>query len=264
MFNSELLSKEWCNLIFQGRNKDYGAYAIRKRAGKRYARALLIVIVVTLIFVAFSLGTKLFMLYTFREAMKEVTVLSRLKPLEAEKGHELKAVSAGRKALPQMKPGASMDMPEIAEGIVDEKPMGIDGPAMTDAEKESLVADADSLHNANKADLPVEGPQLTPTEVVEQMPEFPGGLGAFMKWMDQHVVYPPSCIKAKIEGDVEVSFIVDATGQVSEPEVTKKCHPDLDRAALAAIGKMPKWKPGRSGGQITAVRITVPVHFQTK
>ena len=264
MRNSELLSKEWCELIFKGRNKAYGAYKIRRDTGRRYARAVGIVLG-SISFVALvSVAMGLYVRHEIMKGIRDMQDVARMRPLEPEKGHEFKAIAAG-KHIPttNMRPGASPTVPEIVDGIPAPKPIGIDGPKVFEAGSDLFVkADNDTAHNANREDLQEEGIQLTPTEVVEQMPEFPGGIGALMKWLDQHIIYPQSCIRAKVQGDVEVTFIVDAQGNVREPSVSKKLYPDLDRAALMALQRMPKWNPGKVNGKAAIVRITVPVHFE--
>lgn len=263
MRTSDLLSEEWCNLVFEGRNKHYGAYVLRRDAGRRYARAAGITLGLLAALLLVPLGLGLYVRHTLLQAVEELEVVAKLKPMKPKDGHEIKAVSAGRRALPAMRPGASQAPPEIVDGLVSPRPVGIDGPVEFKEDDELFVmADADSLHNADRTDLPVEGAQLTPTEVVEQMPEFPGGIGGLMKWLDKHLIYPRSCMDAKIEGDVEVTFLVDATGTVLEPSVSKPSHTELDRAALFAVSRMPQWKPGRSGGKVTVVRVTIPIHFQ--
>ncbi len=262
MAKEELLSKEWCNLIFQGRNKDYGAYVLRKNTGRRYAIALGMVFSALLLFTLLAVATGLYVRSVVRDTVEEMQTVVRFKSLDTRDGYERKAISAGRRAVPQMKPGATMSKPEIADEATQQKPLGIDGPATTDAEIASTLADLDTLHNAGRTDLPIEGAQLTPTQIVEEMPEFPGGVAAFMRWLDANVQYPEDCVKKKVEGDVEVSFIVDAKGSVLQPEIVKRAHPRLDSAAIATIERMPRWKPGRQNGRITAVRITVPIHFQ--
>lgn len=156
-----------------------------------------------------------------------------------------------------------MQKPKLVDAIVPPKVLGVDGPVeLTEEDFEQLLMDVDTLHNMAEVDRPVEGAQLVPTEKVEEIPHFPGGEGALMKWLDQHVIYPHSCIQRQIQGDVEVSFIVDVSGQVIDPEVTTSAHPDLDKAALIAVKRMPRWKPGTVNGKPTPVRITVPIHFE--
>ena len=263
MRRNELLSREWCDLIFEGRNKEYGAYRLRKEAGKRYRRAMFVVLVVLLLLLSIPLAMGLYVKYTLANALEEVEGLVKMSPHELKQSPEFRRVSAGRRAVPMMKPGASMQKPELVDAIVPPKVLGVDGPVeLTEEDFEQLLMDVDTLHNMAEVDRPVEGAQLVPTEKVEEIPHFPGGEGALMKWLDQHVIYPHSCIQRQIQGDVEVSFIVDVSGQVIDPEVTTSAHPDLDKAALIAVKRMPRWKPGTVNGKPTPVRITVPIHFE--
>lgn len=260
---SDLLSKKWCELVFEGKNKAYGAYRLRAEAGRRYARALWSVLLALVLLIAVPLALDVYVKYHLAKSLEEAKGIARMRPLPTEKDHELKAVSAGRRAVKGMKPGATLTRPEIVDQIVLPRPVGIDGPELDRLDEELLrMADADTFHNTDRTDLPVEGIQLTPTEVVEQMPEFPGGLGELMKWLDRNVVYPKSCVDRKIAGELEVSFYVMADGTVSEPAITKPLHPDLDRAVLMAVKRMPRWKPGRVNGRVSIVRVTVPVSFQ--
>ncbi len=260
---ADLLSKDWCNLIFLDRNKEYGAYVLRKNAGRRYAWALVLVTGGVLLFSALFAIAGFYIRSTVRNAVSEIEAVVRLTPLKPEDGHEFKNVSAGRRALPQMKPGATMSQPEIVETPAEEKPIGIDGPATNASEQESTAVPTDTI-GQGRTDLPIEGERLTATEVVEEMPEFPGGISAFMKWMDSYVIYPPECVKRKIEGDVEVSFLVDGSGKVLHPEISKPAYPALDSAAIRAVRQMPRWQPGRKNGRVTTVRISVPIHFQLR
>ena len=122
----------------------------------------------------------------------------------------------------------------------------------------------DSVYAAGDSTLPFEGPRLQPTEVVEQMPQFPGGITALMKWLDEHVVYPQSCIKMKIGGELQVSFLVNIDGTLKDPKIVYSLHPDLDRAVLNAIRRMPRWQPGKVDGKMTVVCVTLPVNFQPR
>lgn len=263
MRRNELLSREWCDLIFEGRNREYGAYRLRSEAGKRYRRAMLAVAVILLLLLSVPLAMGLYVRYTLKNALQEVEGLVQMSPRELKKSPEFRRVSAGRRAVPMMQPGASMQKPELVDDIVAPTPLGIKGPvSLTEEQIEEMLQDADTLHNITETDRPVEGAQLIPTEKVEEIPCFPGGEGALMKWLDLHVIYPHSCIKEGIQGDVEVTFIVDTSGRVVEPEISKSAHPELDRAALMAVRRMPQWKPGRVNGTPTPVRMTIPVHFE--
>jgi TonB family protein len=97
--------------------------------------------------------------------------------------------------------------------------------------------------------------------VVEEMPEFPGGLEAMVQWIGQRVKYPEQAKKEGITGMVMVSFTVDKAGKVIDAKVERSAHPLLDAEAVRVIGEMPEWKPGSQRGKKVDVRMTVPVKF---
>ena len=97
--------------------------------------------------------------------------------------------------------------------------------------------------------------------VVEEMPEFPGGLEAMVQYIGQRVKYPEQAKKDRITGMVMVSFTVDKVGKVGDVKVERSAHPLLDAEAIRVIGEMPDWKPGSQKGKKVDVRMTVPVKF---
>lgn len=259
---SMLFSREWCDLVFEGRNREYGAYVLRRDAGLRYRRVAMIFASVFFVFAVLASITGYFVYKAIQETIAEVEEVVKLKSL---KDPELKNVSTGRRAVAHAKPDAVTDTPEVVEeAVVTSAPIGIKGPDDGEFVEESSMIDKDPYHNAADKELPVEGVQLTKTEMVEGMPMFPGGHQALMRFMDEHCVYSETAIKRKLEGDLEVAFIVDEEGNVIEPEVVKSLHPMLDKAALEAVKQMPKWHPGVLRGKPTCVRISIPVHFQVK
>lgn len=265
--NSELFSHEWCDLIFQHRNKDYGAYQLRRRIGRRYRFALIVVVCGVLLTFLLPVGITAYMRYRLqKELVQSVKDIRRLKKLEEKPGYELKRISTGRRASAvRTVKGGTEQVPEIAEITKQDIVFGVDGPDLPQLVLDDLaLEDHDTLHNRDRTDLPVEGPQLTAVEVVEEMPQFPGGPKALMEWLDKYVPYPPKCIEQGIEGDAEVSFIVTKEGRVRDPEVTKPLHPDLDRDLLRVLQRMPRWTPGKSGGRVADVRVTIPIHFQIR
>lgn len=257
-----LLSKEWCELVFEGRNKAYGAYVLRKEAGRRYR---LVAIILGTMFLGLA-GILVTLGYFYHRAVKEVVVelenVVKLKPMPTEKGFEIKRISAGRRAARvETTPGASMAAPEVVNRKTIAVPMGIDGPDDLRAIEREHLVDADPHHNADQLDLPVEGVQLTATEVVEEMPMFPGGIQALMRFLDENVYYSGSAQRRKVEGYAEVAFVVGIDGTISDIEMIKPIDTSLDRSVVNAVRRMPKWKPGRKGGLPTPVKVTIPVSF---
>lgn len=104
--------------------------------------------------------------------------------------------------------------------------------------------------------------EMTIYEVVEQMPDFPGGQAALQKYLKKHVVYPESAKKKGVQGRVLVQFVVGKDGSICDTKVVRSVEPVLDREAVRVINNMPKWKPGRQKGKPVRVRYTVPVNFK--
>ena len=98
--------------------------------------------------------------------------------------------------------------------------------------------------------------------VVEQMPEFPGGMSACLKFLADHVAYPKEAAEKKIQGRVIVQFVVMKDGSIANARVLRAVDPLLDAEALRVIGLMPKWKPGTQRGQAVNVKFTMPVTFR--
>ena len=139
--------------------------------------------------------------------------------------------------------------------------IGIDGPDDSKQIDRSELVDQDIHHNADQPDLPVEGPQLTATEVVEEMPQFPGGYKAMVKFLDDNIVYSGAAQRLQLDGTCEVAFVVQPDGSITDIELTKKTQPMLDRAVMTGIKRMPKWKPGKHKGKVSPVRVTIPITF---
>ena len=99
-------------------------------------------------------------------------------------------------------------------------------------------------------------------EVCEQMPIFPGGDAAMMKYLSENVKYPALAIKAQEQGRVVVSFTVEKDGAISGVKVARSVTPSLDAEAVRVVKAMPKWTPGKQGGQLVRVRYNVPVSFK--
>ena len=97
---------------------------------------------------------------------------------------------------------------------------------------------------------------------VEKLPEFPGGIVQFMKWLTRNLRYPPTAQSQRIQGKVVISFIVNKDGSIASPTIVRSIDPLLDREALRVIKMMPSWKPGLQDGEPCRTMIAIPVNFQ--
>lgn len=101
-------------------------------------------------------------------------------------------------------------------------------------------------------------------DVVEKMPEYPGGQAALFEYLQKNVKYPADAEKKKVEGRVLVTFVVNTDGSITDIEVVRKAFPSLDAEAVRVISGMPRWKPGEQKGQKVRVKYTVPLTFRLK
>ena len=98
--------------------------------------------------------------------------------------------------------------------------------------------------------------------VVEDSPQFPGGLQALLDYLHDNIKYPESCRRDSIQGRVIISFVVEKDGSINSAEIVKGVHEQLDAEALRVIDAMPKWKPGKQRGKTVRVKYAIPVNFR--
>ena len=121
---------------------------------------------------------------------------------------------------------------------------------------------ADVRYEPSQAPLAMPLPQDEEAfDVVEQMPEFPGGIEAMIKFLSENIKYPKSALDGKVEGRVLVQFVIAKDGAVKDAKVLKSVDPALDAEALRVVNAMPKWAPGKQKGKVVPVKFTMPVNF---
>lgn len=99
-------------------------------------------------------------------------------------------------------------------------------------------------------------------DVVEVMPQFPGGQIAMMKYIMENMKYPEQAMKEGIQGRVTVRFIVEKDGSISDVKPVLSVHPLLNKEAVRVVESMPKWTPGKQNGKPVRVRFNLPVMFK--
>ena len=278
----DLSSRDWCDLVFEGKNKDFGAYVIRTESSKRHNKAVLWTLIGALVFglLAFGFVKANQYLEERRLAMEgeqeEVLIdmsqeaeepeeqqerLEQPKPevlpeevLKSVKVTELQIVEDDKvKKEDEIKTQDELKETETAFGQKDNE-KGTEDRNVTRTLKEEVVVEK-----------PVEKPKEVKEEVfrsVEQMPQFPGGEAALMKYLQSHINYPPMAAENNIQGRVVVQFVVDKTGKVGEVKVVRSVDKDLDKEAVRVCKSLPKFTPGRQNGQAVSVWYTLPVTFK--
>ena len=142
---------------------------------------------------------------------------------------------------------------EKAEKTMDDKSLMLVGEA------DALLAEASTEQPLTQA-LPM-AQDTTVLRTTDKLPEFPGGITEFMKWLTKNLRYPEQARNNKIQGKVVVSFIVNKDGSISSPTVQKSVSPLLDREALRVIRMMPHWQPGIMDSKPCRTMFAIPVVF---
>ena len=269
MAKIDLTSPEWCELVFQGKNKAYGAYKMRANSPKRHTWAMVIVVIIAA--VGFSIPT-LVKLATpkQKEVMTEVTTLSQLEEPEV-KQEEFKKVEPVAPP-PALKSSIKFTAPVIKkdEEVRDDEEIKSQ-EELTQTKVAISIADVkgnDELNGKDIAELKeviTKAPEAEekPYTMVEQMPQFPGGDRELLSFIAKNLRYPTIAQENGIQGKVFVRFVVSATGDVKDVKVMRSLDPYCDKEAIRVIQSLPKWIPGKQNGRNVPVYYTVPITFTT-
>ncbi|WP_294590451.1 energy transducer TonB [uncultured Bacteroides sp.] len=268
MAKVDLSSSEWCDLIFADKNKAYGAYKMRENSPKRHNIAVILVIVIALI--GFSIPALIKMATPKqKEVMTEVTTLSQLDEPEV-KQEEMKRVEPVAPPPPALKSSIKFTAPVIKkdEEVRDEDEIKSQ-QELTQTKVTISIADVKGNDEANGKDIADLKQVVTQAveeekvfDMVEQMPQFPGGQVELMKWIGEHLKYPTIAQENGVQGRVTCQFVVGKDGKVRDVTVLKTLDPYCDKEAVRVIMAMPNWIPGKQNGKAVAVKYTVPITFR--
>ena len=269
-----LNSTEWCDLVFEGRNKKYGAYKLRQTSGKRYLVAFLVVVAIMVLVAALPQLYGVVESLTKKDMgpMEEVVELDNLS-IEEQVPEENIIKEEVAPPPPPLKSTIQFVPPVIAkdEEVSDDDAMKTQDELQS-SDLQISVADVkgtDEEHgidiaelNQNKVIVEEKVEEEKPFEVVEQSPSFPGGLNELNKFLNDNINYPVIAQENGIQGRVIIRFVVSKTGEISDVQVLRGVDPSLDREAVRVVKSMPKWIPGRQRGQPVPVYFTLPVVFR--
>ena len=274
-----LSSREWCDLVFEGKNKDFGAYVIRTESPMRHNKAVLYTIIGTIIFGLITFGFVKANQYLEERKLAEKGEVEEVlidMSQEAEES-EPELIEQEKPEVLQEEVSKTYQATELQ--IVEDKNVREEDEILSQDERMQTDAIAGRVTNSegstNLNDFkerineivveekkPVEEKPEPIFISVEQMPQFPGGEAALMKYLASHINYPPMAAENNIQGRVIVQFVVDKTGKVGEVKLARSVDKDLDNEALRVCKSLPKFTPGRQNGQPVSVWYTLPVTFK--
>ena len=275
MAKIDLISRDWTEMVFEGRNKEYGAYRLRKNAGKRNLYSLITIFIAALaIWGGISL-VKFVESRTKSVAQTSVAELSALnqpkKKAEVKQQKKVK-LEQPEKVVERVKSSVKFTAPVIKKDdeVKPEDELKTQDELMST--KTAIGAlDVKGNDDANgevlKIKEAVAQPEPKPEvekvfDVVEQMPSVPGGPSALMEWLSNNVKYPVVAQENGVQGRVVVSFVVERDGSITDVKVVRGVDPSLDREASRVVRAMPRWIPGKQNGSAVRVKYNVPVAFR--
>ncbi len=271
-----LNSSEWCDIIFEGKNKSYGAFELRQSAWKRYIWAFGIVLV-GVAFVAclpMIISTvKAANIYT--GGMDETRTVIIVDPKTPDP-----IADVTKPEMPEPPKFVEMKKfvpPTIANDDEVEEVM----TGMEDLVKDKAVAigafevengskDANAIRKEFAADVVGDGAgtgKAEPDKVfvsAQFMPQFPGGEAEMYRFISENLKYPVVDQEMGTQGRVTVRFVVTKTGEISDIQLLKGVSISCDKEAMRVIKSMPRWIPGKNNGEPVQVYFTLPIVFKLK
>jgi protein TonB len=242
---------EFDEIIFENRNKAYGAYVLRKKYKSATSISILGGIAFSImLMMAISFTTEK---GTASDGPKSVVIVIS-DPLIPEK---IK--------VPEMKPPAALtDVARNLKPEVTEDTTQITTDIPTTDEIARTITDGDI--NDTVTFIEPSDPVIQPEEkifiVVEESPEYPGGLPELMKFVNQNIVYPYEAQVNNIQGKVILKFVVNTDGSVDRIDLLRSIDPLLDNEAIRVVRSLPKFRPGKQGGVPVRVWFSLPVSFK--
>lgn len=282
--NVDLTSSEWRNIVFADKNKDFGAYQLRKNSDKRHNLAALFtligLVVIFILIIALSKWSdyraeqKALALQEQREQMLAAQLAEQADEPEPEPEIEEQKFEQPEIEVPeevlatvQVTQIAIVDADKVKNEVMDMDTQKEDNTARGVVTQEGSD-DADKFKAVQEQVVVKEPePEAKPKEeeifvAVEQPAEFPGGTAAMMKWLSQNISYPEAAQMNDIQGRVMVKFVVEKDGSIGKVEILKGVDRDLDREAIRVVKKMPKWQPGKNNGVPVRSYFNLPVMFK--
>ncbi len=276
----DLTSKEWRDIVFEGKNKEYGAYKMRETSTSRHTKAVVSVLIAVAIILVLLILSISGVFAKPEDDQVAVSTVQEVATFEAEE--EIEEEEEEVFEIPQepeeiVAPEEVANQQQVTDLLIVEDEKIEEDKQVKDQEKvlenEAAVGTVDISEGTNdlnkvmiKTEV-IEEPKVEEEQpmniaMVEQKPQFPGGEAEMYKWLGANIVYPPAAAEEGVSGRVVVEFVVGKDGSITNVRVVRPRHPALDKEAVRVVKAMPKWIPGRNNGQPVKVTYTLPVTFK--
>ena len=280
MAKIDLYDPKWVEMVFAGKNKEYGAYQLRKGTSGRNIKSLLILVIAAALVGGF-LAWKVIEQkqaeeqQAYMEAM-ELAKLQKQAEKEKKKPEKVQPKVEMKKEIPVARETQKFTAPVIKKDELVKEENQVKQMDQLDAKVAVGTKDEEGVKDrtveAVRSDIAVAAPPPPPApkpevsnkvfDVVEEMPSFPGGQAALMSFLSSNIKYPVVAQENGVQGRVIVGFVVERDGSITDVKVMRSVDPSLDREAQRVVKAMPRWKPGKQNGSAVRVKYTVPVVFR--
>ena len=277
MAKIDILSKNWNDILFEGRNKSYGAYELRAETGKRNLKSIIALLI--LLAFAYALPYIVSGIASAVESLgsDQVTELSNIEQEEEEEDdiqiEENKPDEAPAETVTEMASSIQFTVPEITDNVAEDKELIAQQKAQEARAKmgEFNFQGNDETSTNIKSDKKQLGDvasggggegEAKVFTYVEQMPVFPGGEAALQKFIHDHLKYPAVSLEEGVQGTVMLRFVVNENGSVGEVQILKSLDTYCDREAKRVVQSLPRFTPGRQQGKPVKVWFQVPIRFE--
>lgn len=280
MAKIDLYDPKWVEMVFAGKNKEYGAYQLRKGTSSRNIKALLILVIAAALVGGF-LAWKVIEQKQAEEQQAYMEAMELAKLQQQAKKEEKKKEPAKPKIEPKKEIPVARETQKFTAPVIKKDELVKEENQVKQMDKldekvavgtENKEGTKDRLAEAVRSDIAVAAPPPPPApkpevsnkvfDVVEEMPHFPGGAAALQAFLSSNTKYPVVAQENGVQGRVIVSFVVERDGSITDVRVVRSVDPSLDREASRVVRSMPRWSPGKQNGSAVRVKYTVPVVFR--
>ncbi len=251
----------WEDILFENRNKDYGAYFIRKIYSRNVILSFIGMLLIMGLAIAYPTIAEFFRsregASDFKKDLSKVVTLDQPPPI-----------------MPNTPPPPRVEVPPpvktlkyVAPKVTKEEVLEEEIPTIEEIKKTEVSTETTEGPETVVFEEPVKevvdnGDDNQIYTVVEQQPEFPGGYEAMMKFIQKNMKYPPQARRMGTEGRVFVGFVVNTDGKITDVQTVKGISMDCDKEAARVVQMMPPWKAGKQNGRPVRVRFVLPVNFK--
>lgn len=262
MKTESIVSQErWEDIVFENRNKEYGAYQIRRI----YSKRVLLATIITILVLGSVFAYPYILEYIREHSDKEPVIAPKLTTVSLDQPPPI---------TPNQPPPPKLDVPPpvktikyVAPKVTKEEVPDEEVPTQEELKQVEISTETNEGTEEVVFQEPVKQVVVVEEEdkiftVVEQPAEFPGGMEALGRFFQRNLRYPSSARRMGVDGKVFVQFVVDKEGKISDMQVIKSLSADCDKEAMRVLGIMPNWKPGRQNGRSVRSRFVLPIAFK--